>query len=135
MLLGTALLVLPLALISAPSAKVAWRAYDDISVHVMMAGLIVLCTLVAYLLMNRWQKHVTATQAGLIYCFEPLAASVVALFMPQWLSTFASVSYANETLTSRLLLGGFLILGANAFIQYEATRKHLDVAATDSANR
>ena len=82
--------------------------------------------------MNAWQKHVTATEAGLIYCFEPLAASVFALFVPQWISSLASIDYANETVTSRLLLGGLLILGANALIQREAARKHLDLAATNS---
>jgi drug/metabolite transporter (DMT)-like permease len=131
MLLGTALLIAPVAVISAPSLQTCVRAYADVSVQVMVGVLIVVCTLVAYLLMNGWQKHVTATQAGLIYCFEPLAASLFAVFLPAWLSGFASINYANEQVTPRLLIGGALILGANVLIQLEATRKHLDVAMTN----
>lgn len=76
------------------------------------------CTLMAFLWMNRWQPHVSATMAGLIYCLEPVFASLLALFLPAWLSAAAGVAYANETLTRALLLGGGLILLANVIMQW-----------------
>jgi len=74
------------------------------------------CTFGGYLLMNRWQPLVSATQAGLIYCAEPVFVSLLVLFLPVWLARFAEVTYANESLTWRLLLGGGLITLANAII-------------------
>jgi drug/metabolite transporter (DMT)-like permease len=75
------------------------------------------CSLFAYLLMNRWQRHVTATEAGIIYCFEPVFASVCALFLPAWVSALMAIDYANEAVTWRLVVGGGLILLANVALQ------------------
>lgn len=79
------------------------------------------CTLMAFLWMNRWQPHVTATMAGLIYCLEPVFASLLALFLPAWLSSAAGVHYANETVTATLIGGGGLILVANVIMQWPGT--------------
>ena len=87
-----------------------------------MGFLVVFCTFGGYLLMNRWQPHVTATQAGLIYCFEPIFASVFALFLPAWFSGWATIDYANEKLTANLLIGGGLITMANVLIQLPSKR-------------
>ncbi len=122
MFLGTAVLVLPVAVVYAPSAEACVRAFADGAVLTMLGLLIVCCTLGSYLLMNTWQKHVSAVEAGLIYCFEPLFASLFAVFLPEWLSAFAALNYANEKVTGRLLIGGLLILGANVLIQLEAAR-------------
>ncbi len=78
------------------------------------------CTLGAYTLMNYWQRHIDATRAGLIYCAEPLFASLFALFIPQLFSGFAAINYPNETLTANLLIGGGLITGANILVLLEA---------------
>lgn len=87
--------------------------------HVLffIAWLVVLCTLAAYLLMNRWQPDVSATEAGLIYCSEPLFASCFALVLPGWFSALGGLNYANESLTLRLIIGGSLITAANVLIQ------------------
>ena len=84
-----------------------------------MGVLTVFCTLGGYLLMNYWQPFLTATQAGLLYCLEPVFTSLFALFLPGWLSAFAGISYANEKLTLGLLLGGGLITAANVLIQLQ----------------
>jgi hypothetical protein len=68
-------------------------------------------------MMNRWQKFVTATEAGLIYCVEPFIASVLSLFLPAIFSVWASVHYANEQFTARLLIGGGFITAANLLVQ------------------
>jgi len=77
----------------------------------------VFCTLGAFMVMNVWQRHVTATEAGLIYCSEPVFASLLALFLPAIFSSWANIHYANEILTLRLLVGGGLITAANVLLQ------------------
>lgn len=75
------------------------------------------CTLGSFILMNTWQPKITATEAGLIYCIEPLFASLLALFLPALLSVWGGFSYPNEQLTWHLLLGGGLITAANVLLQ------------------
>ncbi|MCI0744598.1 MAG: EamA family transporter [Verrucomicrobia subdivision 3 bacterium] len=123
MFFGTSLLATPIALYYAPSLKVWVTAYSDISLLILLLGLVVFCTLGSYGLMNAWQKHITATEAGLIYCVEPVAAFGFALFLPQWLSVLAAINYPNERITSNLLIGGSFILAANVLIQIEAARR------------
>jgi drug/metabolite transporter (DMT)-like permease len=82
--------------------------------------LTVFCTVTAFTLMNTWQPRITATEAGLIYCLEPVFASLFALFLPGWFSAWAGFAYPNETVTSHLLLGGTLITGANILVQWRS---------------
>ena len=128
MFVSTALLVAPVALFTAPSAGAFVQAYNSSEVLWLVGALTLLCTLGSYTLMNVWQPHVTATEAGLIYCVEPLFTSCLVLFLPGWISRFAGISYANETLTSHLLIGGGCIMLANVLIQVEAMRQRRRVA-------
>ncbi len=81
-------------------------------------GLLTLfCTLGSFTIMNRWQPKITATEAGLIYCVEPVFASLMALFLPALFSTWALINYPNERLTWHLLVGGGLVTLANVLIQ------------------
>jgi len=118
----SALLFLPLALASAPTLGACVTVFSSWPVIGMMLALVVGCTLLAYGLMNHWQPSVTATEAGVIYCVEPLYASLFALYLPAWLSTWAGIDYANEKLTPHLLLGGGLITLANILIQTRAAK-------------
>ncbi|MDB6126151.1 MAG: protein of unknown function transrane [Verrucomicrobia bacterium] len=81
------------------------------------AVLTVFCTLGSFTLMNVWQPRMTATEAGLLYCLEPVFTSIMALFLPAWLSRWGGFDYPNETLTAHLLIGGGLITLANVLIQ------------------
>jgi drug/metabolite transporter (DMT)-like permease len=92
-----------------PWTSPAWLAFT--------LTLTVFCTLGAYALMNTWQPKITATEAGLIYCIEPIFGSVMALFLPAVFSVWAAIHYANETATWTLLVGGGLITLANVLIQ------------------
>ncbi len=74
-------------------------------------------TVAAFLLMNMWQPKVTTTEAGLIYCVEPIFSSVMALFLPALFSAWALIDYPNETATWTLLVGGGLITLANVVLQ------------------
>ncbi len=85
-------------------------------------ALTVFCTLGSFLLMNRFQPAISATEAGLIYCTEPIFTSLLALFLPGLLSAWAGFSYPNETLTWQLLVGGALITAANLLVQWRPER-------------
>jgi drug/metabolite transporter (DMT)-like permease len=108
---------LPVAVLTTDQPADWLRAYSSTSTLGFLGILVLFCTCGGYLLMNRWQRHVTATQAGLIYCIEPIFASLFALFLPAWLSQWASIGYPNEKLTVHLLIGGGLITAANVLIQ------------------
>jgi drug/metabolite transporter (DMT)-like permease len=123
MFAGTALLALPVAAWAAPDAGAFVRAYANGPVLLMTGALVLFCTIGSYGLMNLWQRHITATEAGLIYCIEPVAASAFALFLPGWLSGLAGIDYGNEQITRDLVIGGGLILAANVLIQVEAARR------------
>lgn len=106
-----------LAVASAPSLRalaVPWHSPAWLGLTVLLT---VFCTLAAFSLMNRWQPKITATEAGLVYCFEPIFGSLMALFLPAWFSAWAAIDYANEQVTWTLLAGGGLITLANVAIQ------------------
>ncbi len=117
MFFAMALFSAPLVWATAPSAAACLQAYASPAAIGFMAVLVTICTLAGYMLMNHWQKRVTATEAGLIYCIEPVCASVLALFLPAWFSVWAGINYPNEHLTSKLLIGGALVTAANVLLQ------------------
>jgi drug/metabolite transporter (DMT)-like permease len=88
--------------------------------------LTVVCTIGAFSLMTRWQPRISATEAGLIYCIEPVFASIFALFLPVFFSAWAGVRYANERATWSLLIGGGLITFANALVQMRRAPEMVD---------
>ncbi len=101
-----------------------WRdAWTCGSVLAMNAALIVLCTLLAFTLMNTWQPALPAAEAALLYAAEPVFASLFALFLPKYLSQLTGVFYANEQLTPSLLVGGGLITLANVLVQLYPTHR------------
>ena len=123
MFLAMAVFSAPLAVATTPQAMdwvLAWRSGAAVGFLGILVGL---STLGGYMLMNHWQPKVTATEAGLIYCIEPVLASTLALFLPAWYSRWAGIEYANETLTAHLLLGGGLITLANILLQTSSRPK------------
>jgi drug/metabolite transporter (DMT)-like permease len=81
-----------------------------------------LCTLGSFTLMNVWQPRMTATEAGLLYCTEPVFTSLFALFLPAWFSRWSGFDYPNEVTSVSLLLGGGLITAANILIQLQPAK-------------
>lgn len=116
MFIVMALLCVPGVWLTAPSPAACLHAFASPPALGFLAILVIVCTLGGYLFMNRWQRDVTATEAGLIYCVEPVITSVLALFLPGAFSLWAGIDYANETLTPRLLLGGALVTAANVLL-------------------
>lgn len=99
------------------------KTIGDVAVVLMSAksiavflSLTVLCSLLAFLLMNHWQPHVDATTAGIVYCAEPLFTTVMALLLPEVLGGWLGVTYPNEKFTQNLIIGGGLITVANVLI-------------------
>jgi drug/metabolite transporter (DMT)-like permease len=117
MFLAMALFSAPLVWATAPAAAACLRVYASPAACGFMAALIVVSTLAGYLIMNLWQRRVTATEAGLIYCIEPVCASAMSLFLPAWFSAWANIHYPNEQLTARLLIGGAFVTAANVLLQ------------------
>lgn len=112
-----ALFMLPIATWAAPRpsdvifAGASWPAF------LLVGILAVFCSVAAFLLMNRWQPRISATEAGLIYSTEPVFTAIYVMFLPQWLAGLSGGSYANEVPGMEMILGGGLILAANVLMQ------------------
>ena len=108
-----------LAVATAPSLRalgVPWTSPAWLGCTFLLASI---CTVGAFVIMARWQPKVSATEAGLIYCFEPIFGALFALFLPALFSRWSGISYPNETATLSLLVGGGLITVANAVVQFQ----------------
>lgn len=103
-----------------PTLLVPWQSAPWVALTVTLT---VLCTIGSYSLMNKWQPKITATEAGLIYCIEPIFGSVMACFLPALFSAWAAIVYPNETVTWTLLVGGGLITLANILLQLRPPAK------------
>src|SRR5207249_11453737 len=112
-----AVVLVPVAVWSAPPNASWAHAYTTPAVLTMLAVLLGASTLVAFTVMNIWQPHIAPTHATLIYCAEPVFASLYALFLPGWLAQFGHFDFTNETLSANLWVGGGLITLANILIQ------------------
>lgn len=110
----SALCLIPVTLSAEGLATLA-RVHDSGRTHLLTLFLALGGTAAPFLLMNRFQTRVGAVSAGFLYCFEPIAAALGALFLPELLVRQASL-YPNETWTARLWLGGGLVTAANLLL-------------------
>jgi drug/metabolite transporter (DMT)-like permease len=90
--------------------------FDSTPLLTLLLALVLFCTVLNFFIMNGWQRHVSATEAGLIYCLEPVIATALAAFLPGWISHLAGIDYPNETLRWGLFAGGTLILTATILV-------------------
>jgi drug/metabolite transporter (DMT)-like permease len=119
----TALMAVPCAFFTMRQSADITHAFSSPAVIVLVLMLVLFCTMTAYMMMNRWQPHVTATEAGLLYGIEPVCASIFALFLPSYISRFTSINYLNERLTLHLFIGGAVIVVANILLQLKPPAK------------
>ena len=119
----TAIMAVPCAFFTMRQSSDIGRAFDSPSVIILVLVLVLFCTMTAYMMMNRWQPHVTATEAGLLYGIEPVCASIFALFLPSYISRLTGINYPNERLTLHLFIGGTIIVVANIFLQLKPPAK------------
>jgi drug/metabolite transporter (DMT)-like permease len=122
MFLSTALIVACMFGKQWPSPGSVLKAYGNWKTLTLMAVMTLGCTLIPYLLMNRWQSFVSATQAALIYSSEPLFASFFALFLPVWLASWTHIAFVNEEFDRTLIAGGLLITAANFLMIWGSRR-------------
>lgn len=101
------------------TAAMLARLFEPAAVWQMFLVLLFPCTIFTFLIMNAWQRWVSATEAGLIYCIEPVIAAILSAFLPGWISRYAGIDYANEPLRWTLLLGGLLIISATVLVATE----------------
>jgi drug/metabolite transporter (DMT)-like permease len=116
---------LPVLLLTANHGSDVRVLFASTSVSTLYVVTTLVCSIFAFVMMNRWQPHVDATTAGVVYCAEPLFATAFALFMPAWLGAFVGIAYANERFTSHLVVGGALITAANVLISLKPPRQGL----------
>lgn len=119
----TALMAVPLALFTFKQPADFTQAFASPSVLTLIMALVLFCTMTAYMMMNRWQPHVTATEAGLLYGLEPVFASLFALFLPAYISQLTGINYSNERLTLHLFVGGTIIVLSNILLQLKPPAK------------
>ena len=118
MFAAIAMLFVPVTLIAAPDLTLCITAGASLQAGVIIACLTVFCSVGAYLCMNIWQPRVSATEAGLIYTIEPVFTAIYVLFLPAMLAGFIGGCYNNESITIKLVVGGALIIAANALMQW-----------------
>jgi len=104
---------------SGGTAHIAGQLFGTPPLGELSLALVLFCTVTNFLIMNAWQRCVSATEAGLIYCIEPVIATALSAFLPGWISRLAGITYLNETLTWSLLAGGVLIVAATVLVATE----------------
>jgi drug/metabolite transporter (DMT)-like permease len=107
----------------APDLSVVLRPWTSAPWLTLTLVLTVFCTIGAFTIMNTWQPKISATEAGLVYCIEPIFGSIMACFLPGLFSVWAAIHYPNETATWTLILGGGLITVANVLLQLRPAGK------------
>jgi drug/metabolite transporter (DMT)-like permease len=123
----TAIMAIPCAVFTLRQPSDIARAFDSKSVLALVLVLVLFCTMTAYMMMNRWQPHVTATEAGLLYGIEPVFASLFALFLPTYISRLTGIDYPSERLTLHLFVGGTIIVLSNIFLQLQPPAKNTPI--------
>ena len=123
MCVGITLIFLPITFATAPDISTVLSIGSSGSVILLCFVLALVCTVGSFSLMNTFQRHVTSTEAGLIYTTEPVFTAFYALFLPGLLASLMGHPYANESLTTKLLIGGSLILAANLIVIYAMKKR------------
>jgi drug/metabolite transporter (DMT)-like permease len=119
MFLGISILFIPITAVAAPGLADCVTAGASIPAFVFVGSLALFCSVGAYVLMNVWQRRVSATEAGLIYTTEPVFTAIYVLFLPVMLGNCIGSAYDNESLSIQMVIGGSLILAANALMQWK----------------
>ena len=117
MFLVEASLFLVVALVTMPSGEALFTPMVSAPWWGFTVALTVFCTLGSFLTMNKWQPRISSTEAGLLYCAEPVFSAIMCWFLPGLFSVWAAIEYANEAMTLELLIGGAFIVGANVLLQ------------------
>lgn len=132
MLLGVALVSVPVLIccISAlPEPATQLLAWGRFILQPSFLGLTLamslICTVVPFFWMNKYQHYFSPAHASLIYTLEPIFATLWALFIPGLLAPIFGVDYASERPGFELICGGGLILLGNVFALAKLPKRRL----------
>jgi len=75
------------------------------------------CTCMPYALMITFQRDVSSTEAGILYCSEALFSAASSLFLPGLAAALLAIAYANESPSTAMVVGGGLILAGAVLVQ------------------
>jgi drug/metabolite transporter (DMT)-like permease len=96
------------------AGNVTWgqlaTACGDMRVALWVPFTALFCSVIAILILNRWQREVTPTRAAVIYTMEPVFAALFAWLM------------VGEPMTARKLLGGAIIVAGNLVCEVVGAR-------------
>ena len=81
-----------LAMATTPDAATLVTPWTSPTWLGLTLALTVFCTLGSFSIMNAWQPKITATEAGLVYCIEPIFGSLMALFLPAMFSAWGGIA-------------------------------------------
>lgn len=110
-------LTLPVVACSGPGLGGVAACYAAPGTLPLMGIIILVCTCMPYAIMNRWQREVSSTEAGIIYCSEAVFSAGGSLLLPGLIAPMLLITYANEVPNLTMLVGGGLILAGAVFIQ------------------
>lgn len=113
---GIAIMTLPFTFLLAPEPKAIVTALIAPNALWLIFSLSILCSVIGYGLMNRWQSFVSPVQAGLTYSMEPVFTAAFALFLPAMVGAWLGAGLKNETITAAMITGGIMITLANILI-------------------
>jgi drug/metabolite transporter (DMT)-like permease len=100
-----------------------WKLLIDPPFLVVLAALVVFCSIVAFLGMNRYQPWISAEQAAVVYTLEPIFATLWAVALPAMIAPQLGVEYPSEKLNIDFWIGGGLILVATFFCLVPENKK------------
>ena len=115
-----ALLVAPFAIFLGPGLGGLAACYRDPAGGLLMVAVVVGCTCAPYGLMTVWQRFVSGTEAGIIYCFEAVFSAIACVLLPGMLGRWLGTGGVDEAVTWRMLAGGGLIVAGGLLVQRAA---------------
>jgi drug/metabolite transporter (DMT)-like permease len=118
MFLLMGLLTLPIVASTGPGLSAIPACYPGWPGLAVLGFIVVVCSCLAYGLMTVWQRHVSGTEAGIIYCCEALFTAILCLFLPSLLGGWLVIPYANEPITTAMVLGGGLVIAGCVLVQW-----------------
>ncbi len=111
------LLTLPFVAFSGPGLAAIGPCLSAPGVAPLLVLIILASTCLPYAIMNSWQREVTSTEAGIIYCSEALFAAGSSLFLPSLIAPLLGITYINESPSLGMAIGGGLIIGGAILVQ------------------
>ncbi len=119
---STAVMFLFFALVNLPFFKLTQLCVGGMSgaspwmLMSFMAILVIFCSLITFVIMNRWQPEITGTEATFIYSLEAIFTIFFSFLWIPLLFKFGNFKLELEAPTLRFSLGALCLILANVFL-------------------